>query len=156
MEFGGRYRFGAGRQAVWRALNDTAVLKAVIPGCEGIEWTSPTTLDLIVQVSLGIVRPRFSGQLELSDVHPAEHYILTGRGKGGLLGLAQASARISLADDGAGTILVFAATGKADNGIMRLGRALIGNSAQKIIDGFFEAIGTQMQTKVEPIPEAPR
>ncbi len=38
----------------------------------------------------------------------------------------------------ADTILAFAAVGKADGGIMRLGKALIGNSAQKVIDGFFE------------------
>lgn len=157
MEFGGRYNFGADRFAVWRALNDAEILKAVIPGCEQIVWTSPTTLDLLVQVSLGIVKPRFSGQLELSDVHPAERYVLTGRGKGGLLGLAQASARITLDDGGDGTtVLAFTAIGKADSGIMRLGRALIGNSAQKIIDGFFEAIGAQMQTKVEAIGDAPR
>jgi carbon monoxide dehydrogenase subunit G len=155
MEFGGRYRFSAGRLAVWHALNDAAILKAVIPGCERIEWTGPASLDLVVRVSLGIVRPHFSGQLELSDVHPAERYTLTGRGKGGLLGLAQASAQIALADDGPDTILSFDAIGKADSGIMRLGRALIGNSAQKIIDGFFEAIGGQMRTKVVPIA-APR
>jgi len=156
MEFGGRYKFGAGRLAVWRALNDAEVLKAVIPGCERIGWTSPTTLDLTVQVSLGPVRPRFSGQLELSDIHPAERYVLTGRGKGGLLGLAQASARITLDDAGDNaTSLAFTAIGKADSGVMRLGRALIGNSAQKIIDGFFEAIGAQMHTKVEAIADAP-
>ena len=45
MDFGGRYLFGATRADVWAALNDTAVLKAVIPGCERIDWTGPTTLD---------------------------------------------------------------------------------------------------------------
>ena len=153
MQFGGRYRFGAPRQAVWRALNDTGILQAVIPGCERIAWTSPTTLDLGIKVSLGVVHPRFSGVLELSHIDPALSYTLTGRGKGGLLGLAHASARIALADAGADTILAFTAEGKADGGIMRLGRALIGNSAQKIIDGFFEAIGRQMQVAVEPLSQ---
>lgn len=155
MEFGGRYRFGAPRAAVWGALNDAAVLRAVIPGCERIEWTGPTTLELGVRVDLGMLHPRFTGELTLSDVHPAENYVLTGRGKGGLLGLAHAAARISLADDGAGTILVFRAEGKADNGIMKLGRTLIGGSAQRIIDGFFEAIGEQMHTEVIPLGDGP-
>jgi uncharacterized protein len=156
MEFGGRYRFGAGRQAVWRALNDTDVLRAVIPGCEQIEWTGPATLDVGVRVNLGVVRPRFSGQLQLSDVHPAQSYILTGRGKGGLLGLAEAAASITLADLGADTVLAFRAEGSADSGIMRLGRALIGNSAQKIIDGFFAAIGREMRADVVAIDETGR
>ena len=152
MDFGGRYLFGAPRPQVWAALNDTRILGAVIPGCEAIAWTSPTTLDLRVRVSLGIVHPRFAGELVLSDVHPAERYTLSGHGRGGLLGLAQASAEISLVDDPAGTLLSFAAVGKADQGIMRLGRSLIGNSAQRLIDGFFESIGREMAVNVTALP----
>ena len=154
MDFGGRYLFGAKRADVWAALNDTRVLGAVIPGCQQIAWTSPTTLDLSIKVSLGFVHPTFAGELELSDVHPAERYRLNGRGKGGMLGMAQASADITLSDDPAGTILSFDAAGKADGGIMRLGKALIGNSAQKLIDGFFEAIGREMNAIVTALPRA--
>ena len=152
MDFGGRYLFGAKRAEVWAALNDTAVLGAVIPGCESIAWSGPDTLDLAIRVNLGLVHPVFSGELRLGDVVAAERYTLSGRGKGGMLGFAQASADIRLGDDPAGTILAFEAVGKADGGIMRLGRRLIGNSAQKLIDGFFEAIGTQMQVEVTPLP----
>jgi carbon monoxide dehydrogenase subunit G len=152
MDFGGRYLFGATRLQVWAALNDARILGAVIPGCETIAWTSPTTLDLKIRINLGIVHPRFAGELVLSDVHPAERYRLSGRGKGGLLGLAQGAADIVLADDPDGTILSFTAIGKADQGIMRLGRALLGNSAQKLIDGFFESIGHEMAVNVTALP----
>lgn len=152
MDFGGRYLFGAKRADVWAALNDTAVLGAVIPGCERIAWTSPTSLDLTVKVNFGIVHPRFAGELTLSDINPAERYTLSGRGKGGMLGLAHAAADISLSDAPEGTLLSFMAAGKADQGIMRLGKALIGNSAQKIIDGFFESIGRQMHVTVTALP----
>ena len=37
---------------------------------------------------------------------------------------------------------------------MRLGKALIGNSAQKVIDGFFEAIGREMSVTVVPLPRS--
>ena len=156
MDFGGRYLFGAKRADVWAALNDTAVLGAVIPGCQHIGWTGPATLDLTIRANLGIVHPTFAGTLELSDVTPAVSYTLSGRGKGGMLGLAHASARITLADAEGGTVLGFAAIGHADGGIMRLGKALIGHSAQRVIDGFFEAIGTQMQVRVTPLaPPSP-
>jgi carbon monoxide dehydrogenase subunit G len=143
MDFGGRYLFSATRAAVWAALNDTRVLKAVIPGCESIHWTGARTLDLRLKVSLGFVHPVFSGELELSNVLPAERYRLSGRGKGAL-GLAQGAADIVLDDADGGTLLSFMAAGSADGGIMRLGRALIGQSAQKVIDGFFESIGREM------------
>lgn len=154
MDFGGRYLFAAPRTAVWAALNDIAVLRAVIPGCEEIAWTGDTTLDLRIRVSLGIIHPVFGGTLELSNIRPAESYTLSGRGKGGLLGLAHGAADITLADAADGTVLVFTAAGHADKGIMRLGSALVGNSAQKVIDGFFSAIGEQMQANVTPLPSA--
>jgi carbon monoxide dehydrogenase subunit G len=156
MEFGGRYRFAADRQAVWQALNDADLLRSVIPGCQQMAWTSPETLDLRVRVDLGLLHPVFSGELILRNVRPAQSYTLEGRGKG-VVGLAHAAADITLSDDPAGgTLLVFSAAGHADGGIMRLGRALVGHSAQKIIDGFFEAIGARMHVGVVALsPEGP-
>jgi len=152
VDFGGRYLFGAKRAEVWAALNDTAVLGAVIPGCQAIEWTSNTTLDLSIKVNFGIVQPTFEGMLTLSNIREAESYTLSGRGKGGLLGMARASADISLGEAADGTVLTFAAAGHADGGVMRLGKAIVGNSAQKVIDGFFESIGTQMGVTVTAMP----
>ena len=148
MDFGGRYLFGAKRAEVWAALNDTGVLGAVIPGCQTIEWTGPATLDLTIKVNFGIIQPTFDGTLVLSNVHEAQSYTLAGQGKGGLLGMAKAAADITLEDAPDGTMLTFAAAGHADGGIMRLGKAIIGNSAQKVIDGFFESIGGQMGVSV--------
>ena len=152
MDFGGRYRIAAPRSAVWAALNDTAMLKATIPGCHRIEWAGETALDLEIKVNLGVAHPVFKGELELSDIVPAERYTLSGRGKGGLLGLAEGSADIVLADAGAETLLVFTAKGGASGQIMKLGKAIIGNSAQKVIDGFFERFGAAMGAGVTPLP----
>lgn len=154
MDFGGRYRIAAPRVAVWAALNDTAMLKAAIPGCHKIAWSTATTLDLEIKVNLGVVHPVFKGDLVLTDIVPAERYTLTGRGKGGLLGLAEGSADIILDDAGEETLLVFAAQGGASGQIMRLGKAIIGNSAQKVIDGFFERFGAAMGAEVTPLPLA--
>lgn len=151
MDFGGRYRVEADRQAVWAALNDTEVLKACIPGCKRIDWASNDALELEVSVNLGVVHPTFKGDLLLSDVEPAQSYRLTGQGRGGLMGKAQASADIALDDLTDGTLLSFAATGGASGQVMKLGKALIGNSAQKIIDGFFERFGAAMGAKVTPL-----
>ena len=152
MDFGGRYRLAAPRVAVWAALNDTEMLKAAIPGCHKIVWSGADTLDLEIKVNLGVVHPVFKGDLALSGIVPAERYTLTGRGRGGLLGLAEGSADIILADHDEDTILVFAAQGGASGQIMKLGKAIIGNSAQRIIDGFFERFGTAMGAAVTPLP----
>ena len=152
MDFGGRYTIAAPRVAVWAALNDTDVLKAAIPGCHSINWSGPDSLDLEIKVNLGVAHPVFRGGLALTNIVPAERYTLTGKGKGGLLGLAEGAADIILSDDGDNTLLVFAAEGGASGQIMKLGKAIIGNSAQKIIDGFFERFGDAMGAHVTPLP----
>ena len=109
MEFAGRYLFAAPRQSVWAALNDADMLKAAIPGCHSLTWTQADRLALELKVNLGVVQPVFSGDLMLSNVMPAASYTLTGRGRGGLLGLAHGSADISLTDFGPETELAFLA-----------------------------------------------
>ncbi|WP_375450156.1 CoxG family protein [uncultured Devosia sp.] len=152
MEFGGRYHVAAPRPQVWAALNDTAVLKAAIPGCHRIEWAGDAALDLEIKVNLGVIHPVFKGGLALTYIVPAERYTLTGKGKGGLLGLAEGAADIVLLDAGEDTELVFTAQGGASGQLMRLGKAMIGNSAQRVIDGFFERFGTAMGAAVTPLP----
>ena len=152
MDFGGSYIIAAPRVAVWAALNDAETLKAAIPGCHALAWSSPTTLDIEIRVNLGVAKPVFKGELALSNIAPAERYTLSGRGKGGLLGLAEGAADIRLSDHGHETLLVFTAEGGASGQIMKLGKAIIGNSAQKIIDGFFERFGIAMGAQVTPLP----
>jgi len=151
MDFGGRYRIGADRNAVWAALNDPDMLKAAIPGCNHIAWSGEGTLDLEIKVNLGIMQPVFKGELALTNVSPAERYTLSGRGKGGLLGLAEGAADVALSDEGVQTILEFTAAAGASGQIMELGKALIGNSAQKVIDGFFERFARAMGAEIEAL-----
>lgn len=152
MDFGGRYRVNAGRQAVWHALNNTEVLRTCIPGAERLDWTGDDTLELALRVNLGLAKPVFKGDLWLSGVVPAERYTLSGKGRGGVLGLAQGSADIVLQDDGDATLLEFTARGSASPRIMQFGTALIGDRAQKIIDGFFQRFGDAMGAAVTPLP----
>lgn len=156
MDFGGRYRVKASRQAVWEALNSPEMLKAAIPGCSLIAWSGSDTLDLEITVNLGVVKPVFRGGLTLSNVEVARSYTLTGKGKGGLMGMAEGAADVTLSDDGDATILAFAAQGGASGQIMRLGKAIVGNSAQKIIDGFFERFAAAMGVEITALgaPEA--
>jgi len=155
MEFGGNYLLAAPRDRVWAALNDAEMLKAAIPGCHRLVWTSASTLAVEIKVNLGVAHPVFGGDLELSDVAPAERYRLAGRGRGGLFGLAHGAADITLDDRPDGTALRFIAEGSASGQVMRLGRALIGNSAQKVIDGFFERFAAAMGVAITALDRGP-
>jgi carbon monoxide dehydrogenase subunit G len=151
MEFAGRYLFAAPRPSVWAALNDAEMLKAAIPGCHRLDWTEADRLALELKVNLGVLQPIFSGDLMLSNVVPASSYTLTGRGRGGLFGLAHGSAEINLTDLGPETELAFLAQAGASAQIMRLGRVLLGARAQHVIDHFFERFAAAMGVGLTPL-----
>jgi len=151
MQFGGTYLFTATREELWRALNDAELLKAAIPGCRRLDWVSESALEAAISVNLGVSRPTFKGDLTLSNVRPAQSYTLSGRGRGGLLGLAGGSADITLTDHDAGCVLDFDASVSASGAIVKLGRKLLGASAQRVIDGFFERFATAMRREVRSL-----
>ena len=155
MEFGGHYILAAPRDAVWAALNDASVLQTAIPGCRRIAWVGEASLEAEIAVNFGVAHPVFGGDLELTNVVPAQSYTLTGRGRGGLFGMAHASADIVLSDRGTDTELGFIAAGKASGRLMKLGRAVLGGRAQAVIDGFFERFAAAMGTEIRVIENVP-
>lgn len=152
MQFSGHYLFSTSRENLWEALNSAEMLGAAIPGCRRIEWTSDRTLDVTLEVNLGVMTPVFSGDLVLSDLVPARAYTLTGKGRGRILGLASGEARVVLDDHDRGTTMRLQATGEASSAIMSLGRKLVGGAAQRVIDRFFERFAAAMQVDIEVLP----
>ncbi|MFQ5566354.1 MAG: CoxG family protein [Paracoccaceae bacterium] len=145
MQMQGQRRIDARRDAVWRALNDPEVLKACIPGCDELAKTSDTTFEASVVQKVGPMKARFKGSVALSDVVDAESYTITGEGKGGAAGFAKGGARVTLSDDGAGTLLVYDAEAKVGGKLAQLGSRLVDGFAKKLADEFFtrfqEAVG---------------
>ena len=65
MDMTGERRIPAPRQVVWDALNDTATLKAAIPGCESLEKTGDNQMKATAAVKLGPISARFNGAVPL-------------------------------------------------------------------------------------------
>lgn len=161
MEFSGQYLIMAPRIKVWQALNDEKILKQTIFGCKKICWVKEDQLELEVEVNLTVLKKTFKGDLFLSDIEVASKYTLSGRGRGGILGKVHASANIELIDreikGDLATQLQFNAVGGGSNSIMKLGKTIIGSSAQKIIDRFFERFAQAMKVEILSIkPNKPK
>ncbi|HYZ61167.1 MAG TPA: carbon monoxide dehydrogenase subunit G, partial [Acetobacteraceae bacterium] len=108
MDMTGERRIPAPRQRVWDALNDPAVLKASIPGCESLEKTGDNELRATASVRIGPISARFNGKVLLSDIDPPNSYRISGEGQGGVAGFAKGGADVRLADDGdAATLLSY-------------------------------------------------
>ena len=144
MEMTGEYRIPAPRQRVWEALNDPAVLKACIPGCQQLEKVSDTDFTAIVATKVGPVSATFRGSVNLTELDPPNGYTLTGQGQGGAAGFARMGARVSLKDESDDTLLAYSAQADIGGKLASVGSRLVQSVARKNADDFFSAFAKQL------------
>jgi hypothetical protein len=150
MDMTGERRIAAPRQTVWQALNDPAVLKASIPGCESLEKLSDTDMKATAAVKIGPIAARFSGAVHLTDLDPPNSYTIGGEGQGGVAGFAKGGAKVRLQDDDGGTLLHYDVHAQVGGRIAQLGSRLIDATAKQMADSFFDRFSAQL---APPPPE---
>lgn len=144
MELTGDILIGAPRDKVWTALNDAGVLARCIPGCEGVEETSPTEKTARVMVKVGPVRARFVGRIRMDDVRPGEGCVLQFEGSGGAAGMAKGQSSVQLTDEGEGTRLRYTAQAAIGGKLGQVGGRMIDAAAKQMADQFFTAFNAQL------------
>ena len=139
MTMNGSYELAAPREAVWEKLNDPAVLKACIPGCEQLDKTSDTSFEAVATIKIGPVKARFKGKVTLSDINPPSGYTISGQGEGGVAGFAKGGAVVKLTPtDSGGTLLSYDVDAQIGGKLAQLGQRLVNGAAKKIADDFFK------------------
>jgi carbon monoxide dehydrogenase subunit G len=146
MDMSGERRITAPRERVWAALNDPAVLKASIPGCETLEKLSDTELKATASIKIGPIAAKFAGKVQLLDLDPPNGYRIEGEGQGGVAGFAKGGASVRLAQDGADTILSYDVKANVGGKIAQLGARLIDATAKQMADAFFDRFAAQVAT----------
>ena len=141
MNQAGEYRIGAPRETVWRALNDPDVLARCIDGCEALTKVGDDTFQATVKARVGPVSATFTGEVKLTDLDPPKSYTLVADAKGGAAGFGKGTAKVSLADDGAATILRYEVEGSVGGKLAQVGQRLIDGAARKMADDFFAKFG---------------
>jgi carbon monoxide dehydrogenase subunit G len=144
MDMTGEHQIKAPRSVVWTALNDPAVLKQSIAGCEELVKTSDTEFQAQVTAKVGPVKAKFSGKVTLSDLDPPNGYTITGEGSGGAAGFAKGGAKVALEDapagpNGGGTLLKYQVNAQIGGKLAQIGSRLVDGAARKMADEFFTA-----------------
>jgi len=137
LEMSGEYVLPVQRGKVYAALNDPAMLKRCIPGCEELEKQSDNEFAAVVKMTLGPVNARFKGKVRLEDLDPPNGYRIVGEGEGGVAGFAKGAAAVSLTEIPEGTKLSYQAEANVGGKIAQLGQRLLAGTAKKIADKFF-------------------
>ncbi|TPM27110.1 carbon monoxide dehydrogenase subunit G [Mesorhizobium sp. B2-3-3] len=141
----GEERIAAPVQKVWEALNDPAVLKESIPGCQSLEKKSDTELTATVVLKIGPIKATFNGEVTLKNLKPPHAYTIQGEGKGGVAGFAKGGADVTLTEDGPdATVLKYAAKADVGGKIAQLGSRLIASTSKKLAGQFFSTFGEKV------------
>lgn len=148
MELVGEVAIPVARERVWSALNENAVLRACIPGCEELVDESDLVRKARVLVKLGPVRARFTGRITLSEMDPPQRCVLAFEGSGGAAGMASGESQVQLHEDGAGTRLTYAVKAAVGGKLGQIGGRMIDASARQLADQFFEALRAHLAPAV--------
>jgi carbon monoxide dehydrogenase subunit G len=145
----GEVTLPAERQKVWEALNDAAILKLCIPGCQSLEKTSDTSFTAVAKIKIGPVGASFKGTVELQDLDPPNGYRIQGSGQGGIAGFANGGATVKLTDapEGGGTVLSYDVEANVGGKIAQLGSRLIDGVAKNMADRFFKNFAAALTPK---------
>ncbi|HET8875927.1 MAG TPA: carbon monoxide dehydrogenase subunit G [Casimicrobiaceae bacterium] len=139
--------------AVWAALNDPAVLKACVPGCESLERTGEDAYELVMSARIGPVSARFTGRMTMTDIDAPRAYTLNFEGQGGAAGFARGDARVTLAPEGERqTALTYVAKAQIGGKLAQVGSRLVNGVAAKMSDDFFARFVARFAPPDEPAP----
>ena len=118
------------RPVVWAALNDPAVLKDCLPGCESLEPDGEHAWRVVMAARVGPVSARFNGRMSMADIQEPETYTLQFDGQGGAAGFARGDARVTLKPlPGDQTEMSYVAKAQIGGKLAQIGSRLVDGSA---------------------------
>src|SRR5690349_5740012 len=158
MQMNDSERIPASKKEVWRALNDSEILKQCIPGCQSLDMSSPTEMTATVVFRVGPVKATFGGKVTLSELDPPNSYRISGEGSGGVAGFAKGGALVRLEAEGPDvTVLHYDVDAQIGGKLAQLGSRLIDSTAKKLAGEFFKSFGEVVGGVAEnPAEAAPK
>jgi uncharacterized protein len=137
MEMSAEQLIPASQQQTWEALNDPAMLKQCVPGCESIDLIAENQYQVLMVARVGPVSAKFKGKLTLSDIQPPNSYSISFEGQGGPAGFAKGGAHVRLSPEGGATKLAYDVKANVGGKLAQIGSRLVDAAARKVADDFF-------------------
>jgi len=138
----GTFTFAAPRAKVWQILNDPAVLKRHMPGCESLEPIGPDEYSATLKIGVAAIKGTYRATLKIKDRKDLEGYTLRVEGSG-KPGFVKGEGRVLLADDGNQTVLTYDGDLQIGGLIARVGQRLLSGITEKMTRDFFESLGNE-------------
>ena len=136
MKLTGSHKMNVKKEVVWKALNDSIILKQCIPGCETYEKESSNVFNVTATNQIGPMNATFSGTVTLSNIKENHSYTISGEGQSSV-GFAHGKADVKLIEENEITTLTYRVDVNVGGKIAQLGSRLIDGIAKKMSDYFF-------------------
>lgn len=146
MEMTGEQLIPQSQDVTWKALNDTAILKECISGCESIEQIGENEYQILMTAKVGPVSAKFKGKMTLADIVAPVSYRIIFEGQGGVAGFAKGEASVNLSPQDGSTRLSYSANAMIGGKLAQVGSRLIDGVAKKIAGEFFTKFNARVST----------
>ena len=147
MEMTGEQLIPLSQAATWKALNDPAVLKDCIPGCESITLLAENEYEVVLTAKVGPVSAKFKGKMTVTNADPPRAYTLSFEGQGGIAGFAKGEATVTLTPEASNTKLTYTAKANVGGKLAQVGARLIDGVAKQLAGKFFDAFNERASRK---------
>jgi carbon monoxide dehydrogenase subunit G len=154
MKVSGTSHLNADREAVWRALNDPAVLVRTIPGCQRLEAVGADTYKMTVSAGVGSIKGAYDGQVSLTDQKAPGSFRMHAQGAGAS-GTIGADVLVTLAERDGGTDLTYDADAVVGGMIGGVGQRMLTGVSKRMAAEFFAAVDAELTGAAAPAPGAP-
>lgn len=136
----GQHLVNAAVARVYEALNDPAILRQAIPGCDKLLKTADDEYDAHLKLGIASIKGSYVGKVKLSDKHPPHKFTLHMEGKGGP-GFVKGSTTVELKEHGAATKLAYHGQVQVGGLIAAIGSRLLDAVSKKLAGDFFKKFG---------------
>ncbi len=158
MKVSGTSHLTADRDAVWRALNDPAVLVRTIPGCQRLEALGDDAYKMTIAAGVGSIKGVYDGQVRLTDQEQPGSFRMHAQGAGapGTIG-ADVLVTLAAGAEG-GTELTYDADATVGGMIGGVGQRMLTGVSKKMAAEFFGNVDAVLAGALvggPPLPGSP-
>ena len=139
LSIAGEHSVHFSRQQLWESLNDPEVLQRCIKGCNRVDQIKEDEFCAVFKIRVGPVRKEFHANLNVIEISPPGEYRLISSMDAGIGGKMNGVADVHLeALSLQETKLRYRATVNVEGWIGELGVKLLGNTAERYMQRFFD------------------
>jgi len=122
---------------------DPDILAAAIPGAERCMEIVPGKFQVEIKLGIGIIRGRFSGTVETTDLNPpsSQRLIMIGEGTGGWI---KGGGALMLRDMEGNTEIEVNGEALTGGVLARVGQRMIGNASKTLMGQFFKNLNREV------------